>query len=120
MGCIMVWLPPALISSSLDQLLGRACAHHAHCPMGNGPQLKQAPCPHLLPWNPDELQPGKCLYTTIRELVENALDSAESIRNLPMIEITMCVREMSSLARHGCTRSMLGGDGPPPEAVLWR
>lgn len=35
------------------------------------------------------LQPGKCLYTTIRELVENALDSAESIKVLPDIEITM-------------------------------
>jgi DNA topoisomerase VI subunit B len=34
-------------------------------------------------------QPGKSLYTTIRELVENALDSAESIRNLPHVEITM-------------------------------
>ncbi|KAF8057634.1 TOP6B [Scenedesmus sp. PABB004] len=33
--------------------------------------------------------PGKCLYTTIRELVENALDSAESISELPMIEITI-------------------------------
>ncbi|MEW5305936.1 MAG: hypothetical protein WDW36_008446 [Sanguina aurantia] len=31
--------------------------------------------------------PGKCLYTTIRELVENALDSAESISELPLIEI---------------------------------
>ena len=35
------------------------------------------------------LQPGKCLYTTIRELVENALDAAESISQLPNIEITM-------------------------------
>ncbi len=35
------------------------------------------------------LQPGKCLYTTVRELVENALDSAESISELPLIEITM-------------------------------
>ena len=34
-------------------------------------------------------QPGKSLYTTIRELVENALDSAESISELPHIEITM-------------------------------
>lgn len=34
-------------------------------------------------------QPGKCLYTTIRELVENALDSAESISELPIIEIAM-------------------------------
>lgn len=33
--------------------------------------------------------PGKCLYTTIRELVENALDSAESISNLPAISITV-------------------------------
>lgn len=35
------------------------------------------------------MQPGKSLYTTIRELVENALDSAESISVLPEIEITM-------------------------------
>ncbi|KAK6164231.1 hypothetical protein DH2020_001095 [Rehmannia glutinosa] len=27
---------------------------------------------------------GKCLYTTVRELVENALDSAESISELPL------------------------------------
>ncbi|GFR50834.1 hypothetical protein Agub_g13107 [Astrephomene gubernaculifera] len=33
--------------------------------------------------------PGKCLYTTVRELVENALDAAESISELPMIEITI-------------------------------
>ncbi|KAG2444490.1 hypothetical protein HXX76_001240 [Chlamydomonas incerta] len=33
--------------------------------------------------------PGKCLYTTIRELVENALDAAESIGELPAIEITI-------------------------------
>lgn len=37
------------------------------------------------------LQPGKCLYTTVRELVENALDSAEAIAELPIIEITMYV-----------------------------
>lgn len=36
-------------------------------------------------------QPGKCLYTTVRELVENALDSAEAIAELPIIEITMYV-----------------------------
>lgn len=34
-------------------------------------------------------QPGKCLYTTVRELVENSLDSAESISELPFVEITM-------------------------------
>ncbi|XP_027077675.1 DNA topoisomerase 6 subunit B isoform X3 [Coffea arabica] len=33
--------------------------------------------------------PGKCLYTTVRELVENALDSAESISKLPIVEITI-------------------------------
>ncbi|KAK9809996.1 hypothetical protein WJX72_003097 [[Myrmecia] bisecta] len=33
--------------------------------------------------------PGKCLYTTIRELVENSLDAAESISALPDIDITV-------------------------------
>lgn len=33
--------------------------------------------------------PGKSLYTTVRELVENALDSAESIAELPVIEVTI-------------------------------
>ncbi|XP_047317906.1 DNA topoisomerase 6 subunit B [Impatiens glandulifera] len=33
--------------------------------------------------------PGKSLYTTVRELVENALDSAESIAELPFVEITI-------------------------------
>ncbi|KMT14432.1 hypothetical protein BVRB_4g072100 [Beta vulgaris subsp. vulgaris] len=33
--------------------------------------------------------PGKSLYTTVRELVENALDSAESISELPIVEITI-------------------------------
>lgn len=33
--------------------------------------------------------PGKSLYTTVRELVENSLDSAESISELPNIEITI-------------------------------
>ena len=35
------------------------------------------------------LQPGKCLYTSVRELVENSLDAAESIGQLPEIGITM-------------------------------
>jgi len=35
------------------------------------------------------LQPGKCLYTTLRELVENGLDSCESIGVLPDIEIVV-------------------------------
>ncbi|GMH10304.1 hypothetical protein Nepgr_012145 [Nepenthes gracilis] len=33
--------------------------------------------------------PGKCLYTTMRELVENSLDSAESISELPVVEVTI-------------------------------
>ena len=41
------------------------------------------PCPLLA------LQPGKCLYTTIRELVENSLDAAESISQLPDVDITV-------------------------------
>jgi hypothetical protein len=43
-------------------------------------------------------QPGKCLYTTVRELVENALDSAESISRLPEISLTMCA-PLSNLGR---------------------
>ena len=35
------------------------------------------------------LQPGKSLYTTVRELVENALDAAESISVLPEISVTI-------------------------------
>lgn len=34
-------------------------------------------------------QPGKSLYTTIRELVENSLDAAESIEVLPEIAVTI-------------------------------
>ena len=37
----------------------------------------------------NDYQPGKSLYTTVRELVENALDSAESIAELPFVEVTM-------------------------------
>ncbi|XLU98266.1 hypothetical protein S245_012606, partial [Arachis hypogaea] len=33
--------------------------------------------------------PGKSLYTTVRELVKNSLDSAESISKLPVVEITI-------------------------------
>ena len=40
-------------------------------------------------------QPGKSLYTTVRELVENALDSSESISELPEVEVTMYVPFLS-------------------------
>ncbi|XLS92731.1 hypothetical protein HN51_068739, partial [Arachis hypogaea] len=33
--------------------------------------------------------PGKSLYTTVRELVENSLDSAESISELLVVETTI-------------------------------
>eukprot|EP00850_Spirogloea_muscicola_P004555 SM000019S05099 [mRNA] locus=s19:960297:966539:- [translate_table: standard] len=33
--------------------------------------------------------PGKILYTTVRELLENALDSAEAIGQLPHVEVTI-------------------------------
>ena len=55
------------------------------------PNCLAVPCrPACLPV-PVPVQPGKCLYTTIRELVENALDAAESISQLPDIDITVCV-----------------------------
>ncbi|KAH0655375.1 hypothetical protein KY285_030257 [Solanum tuberosum] len=34
-------------------------------------------------------QPEKCLYSTVREHVENALDSTKSISELPAVEITI-------------------------------
>ena len=33
--------------------------------------------------------PGKSLYTTIRELVENSLDACESVETLPNIDISL-------------------------------
>lgn len=42
-------------------------------------------------------QPGKSLYTTVRELVENALDSSESISELPEVEVTMYVPFLSHI-----------------------
>jgi DNA topoisomerase VI subunit B len=38
--------------------------------------------------------PGKALYTTIRELVENGLDAAETISVLPEIDVS--VEEMTA------------------------
>ncbi|KAG5594970.1 hypothetical protein H5410_036202 [Solanum commersonii] len=37
--------------------------------------------------------PRKCLYSTVREHVENALDSAESISELQVVEITILADE---------------------------
>ena len=33
--------------------------------------------------------PGKALYTTVRELVENSLDACEALRVLPVVELTL-------------------------------
>ncbi|XP_042391448.1 DNA topoisomerase 6 subunit B-like isoform X2 [Zingiber officinale] len=44
--------------------------------------------------------PGKSLYTTIRELVENALDSAEAISQLPDIELVMIMGEECHMMRY--------------------
>lgn len=49
--------------------------------------------------------PGKSLYTTIRELVENGLDAAEAVGTLPDIEVTV---ERIGQQRF---RSMVGMDG---------
>lgn len=49
----------------------------------------------LIPLNTEALtgiliwQAGKSLYTTIRELVENSLDAAESIGALPLVALTI-------------------------------
>lgn len=51
--------------------------------------------------------PGKSLYTTIRELVENALDAAESIHNLPDVSL-----HIQRIPPHRF-RSMLGMDAAP-------
>lgn len=45
------------------------------------------------------LQPGKCLYTTVRELVENSLDAAESRGALPEIAITMYASNCMTLVQ---------------------
>jgi DNA topoisomerase-6 subunit B len=51
--------------------------------------------------------PGKSLFTTIREFVENSLDAAESMHVLP--EIELCIEEFSETEHnsvHGiCTNS---------------
>lgn len=44
-------------------------------------------------------QPGRCLYTTVRELVENSLDASESIGMLPDIDVEMCVRLLLGFLR---------------------
>ncbi len=49
----------------------------------------QYSCTRVEHLNTPYTQPGRCLYTTVRELVENSLDAAESIKQLPSLEVTM-------------------------------
>ncbi|GMI40429.1 hypothetical protein TrCOL_g5938 [Triparma columacea] len=51
--------------------------------------------------------PGKSLYTTVRELVENALDAAESVSTLPTIGIE--IKEMNQ-AEFNAYRGVLGSN----------
>lgn len=51
-------------------------------------------CLHTCLHHLNHTQPGRCLYTTVRELVENSLDAAESIKQLPSLEITMCATRL--------------------------
>ena len=59
--------------------------------------------------------PGKSLYTTIRELVENALDAAESIGQLPDIHVS--IQEYTTEQFNAVQRES-GGDGG--RKVVWK
>lgn len=64
----------------------------AHKPKSRDPSLKQKSPAEFFSENKNIAgfdNPGKSLYTTVRELVENALDSAESVAGLPEIEVTI-------------------------------
>ena len=53
--------------------------------------------------------PGKSLYTTVREFVENSLDAAESIQILPDVKVT--IREYTEEehnAKHGIDTGVMG------------
>jgi DNA topoisomerase VI B subunit len=85
--------------------------------------------------------PGKSLYTTVREFVENSLDAAETIRVLP--EIQLSIEEMTSddfnklrgigatartdddlyrrpEAKNGKKRSADGAVGKPKQAMFYK
>ena len=65
--------------SSSRWLIGTGQHRRLHCMAAHA--LASACCVHM--------QVGKSLYTTVRELVENSLDSAEGIGELPEIAMTM-------------------------------
>jgi len=51
--------------------------------------------------------PGKSLYTTVRELVENALDAAESVGTLPSVGIRIEEMNQSEFNKY---RGVLGSN----------
>ncbi|GMI11257.1 hypothetical protein TrVE_jg2972 [Triparma verrucosa] len=59
--------------------------------------------------------PGKSLYTTIRELVENGLDAAESIGSLPEINVTV---EELSREEFNKYRGVKGAEGRKDENLF--
>ena len=78
-------------------------SHHPPC------GIHRRPTHPPYPRNPSS-QPGKCLYTSMRELVENSLDAAESVNALPEIDVTMCDggRSRVGTARHSAAQDALG------------
>jgi hypothetical protein len=67
-----------------------ALAHKSNNTRRRTPRVltKRSPPSLYAPCAPQ--QDGKCLYTTVREFVENSLDAAEAIGVLPEVSITMC------------------------------
>lgn len=57
--------------------------------------------------------PGKSLYTSIRELVENSLDAAESIGVLPSIDVSITeYTEAEHNSLHGITNTQVDSTTP--------
>lgn len=60
--------------------------------------------------------PGKALYTTVREFVENSLDACESIGVLPNVELTLTELSNETFAK---LRGMGGASGRREDAGLY-
>ena len=58
---------------------------------------------------------GKSLYTTIRELVENGLDAAESIGSLPEVNVTVEELSREEFNRY---RGVKGAEGRKDESLF--
>ena len=64
-------------------------------------------------------QDGKALYTTVREFVENSLDAAESIGQLPAVDVTMCASAAAAHDAHP-RRRLPDARAPPQRAAARR